>query len=64
MGCVWSNVQYRLSEVVQRLGAGPEEQPAAQTVNNFAAAAEPTLAWRPVCVYSVHRFPAPAGQVC
>ncbi len=38
-------IQYRLSEVVHGLPAGPEDQPAPQTVNNFAAAAEPTGEW-------------------
>jgi len=60
---VWPNDEYRLSEFFHRLPAGPPEQPVAQTVNNFVAA-EPTLALHPFCMYSVHRFPAPAGQVC
>ena len=51
--------QYRLSEVVHGLAAGPEDQPAGQTVRTSAAAAEPTLALRSFCVYSVHRFSPP-----
>ena len=53
-----ANARYRLSEVVHRRAAGPEDQPAGPTVNNFAAAAEPALALRTFCrVFGSSIFP-------
>jgi Transposase/Transposase IS116/IS110/IS902 family len=54
-------IQYRLSEVVHRLPAGPQESPAGQTVNNFAAAGS-ALVLDGFYWYPVHWFPAPGGS--
>jgi len=55
--------KYRLSEVIHRLPAGRLRSPAPQTVNNFAAAGS-VLVFDLICLYPVHGFPLPAGQVC
>ena len=55
------NVEYRLSEVIHWLPAGPQESPARRTVNNFAAAGSAlVLDW--LWWYPVHWFPAPGGS--
>ena len=58
---MWSNDQYRLSEVIHGLPVGRVRKPALQAVNNFAAAGS-VLARSWFCVYPVHRFPAPGGS--
>lgn len=61
------NVQYSLSEVIHGLPAGPQDMPAQQTVNNFAAATGATGGFRMAvgCHFLYPTgFPAPTGQAC